>query len=299
MEGFIILAISIAGLRRSFLATMRKISWRVRILVALLLVGGGLILARGLPFFTRIASRHKTPLAARAMVTIPPGQDLFTPFILPVQVNTAITWENDDSVAHRFATTPAHSAFLNPLPFSFTVAAGQHVTLLFSSPGLYHYYDTTLGTWNTTYARVVAHSGIRHYPLAMDGVIWVQGSITGLPLTVLEYVLQGHDMFSTEFLAIAPSGTVTWHNLDEDAHFVGLVAGWSAPVNPVDIGLYRLAGTDQAPGGQSVTVIFPTPGLYYYYCRNHDQIDQASHRVHVLTMASDYPIPMEGFILVV
>jgi hypothetical protein len=86
---------------------------------------------------------------------------------------------------------------------------------------------------------------------------------------------------------------------DEDPHFVGLVEGWSAPVNPVDIGLYRIAGTDDVPGGARISVLFDTPGLYYYYCRNHDQVDPLTHRARALPMASEYPIPMEGFVLVV
>ncbi len=190
------------------------------------------------------------------------------------------------------------TVFLNPQSFSLTVGASGHSTFVFTRPGLYHYYETTQDSWNSTFSRVEAGRNFRHYPMAMEGVIWVQGAIRNLPTTTINFVLQGHDMFASEFLAIAPGGAVTWHNLDEDPHFIGLVPGWSAPINPHDIGLYRIAGTDDIPGGASVTVLFPTPGLYYYYCRNHDQVDAATHRARALMMASEYPIPMEGFVLV-
>jgi plastocyanin len=129
----------------------------------------------------------------------------------------------------------------------------------------------------------------------------VQGPLHKLPQSTINFVVQGHDMFASEFIAIATNGAVTWHNLDEDPHFVGLVAGWSSPsspINPVDIGLYRIAGTDEIPGGDSITVLFTHPGLYYYYCRNHDRVDPQTHRAKPLMMASEYPIPMEGFVLV-
>ena len=155
-----------------------------------------------------------------------------------------------------------------------------------------------MSTWNTRVSRVAATRGTPHFPLAMDGVIWVQGTIPDLPTTAVNPIRAGHDEFTSEFLAIAHPGGVTWHNSDEDPHFVGLVAGWSTPVNPVDIGLYRIAGTDDVPGGATVTVLFDTPGLYYYYCRNHDQVDPIAQRALALPKASEYPIPMEGFVLV-
>lgn len=280
------------------------IPWRARILIAaltLVIVAG---LVAGVTIIkNRYASSSAATLSsiqqASATVTIPRGQDQFVPFILPVTVNTVVTWVNNDSVAHVFSTTPQHSTFLNPQAFSFNDTVGGGVIFQFTRPGIYHYYETTKGTWNVTFSRVTAHTGLRHYPLSMEGIIWVQGAIAGLPLAALNFILAGHDMFASEFLAIAASGAVTWHNLDTEPHFVGLVDGWSAPINPVDIGLYRIAGTNDVVGGQSVTVLFTKPGLYYYYCRNHDQEDPRTNRAGALLMASEYPIPMEGFVLVV
>jgi hypothetical protein len=88
---------------------------------------------------------------------------------------------------------------------------------------------------------------------------------------------------------------------------VALVPGWAAlsdppqtqaEINPIDIGVNRIAGTDDVPGGDTITVIFDKPGLYYYYCVNHAHIDAVTHRAEAFKLASEYPIPMEGFILV-
>jgi plastocyanin len=248
------------------------------------------------------SSHDRTPTktsSALTTIAIPKAQDLFVPFLLVVPLHTTVTWHNADLVAHEVTTTAQQSHFLNPQGFSFHVPAGGQVQFTFSRAGLYHYYDPTMSSWNATFSRVAAYRGTLPFPLAMDGVIWVQGPISGLPTAVINPIPAGHDMFANEFLAIGHPGGITWHNFDEDPHFVGLVAGWSTPINPVDIGLHRIAGTNDVPGGETVTVLLDTPGLYYYYCRNHDRVDPHTHRAQALPKASEYPLAMEGFILVV
>src|SRR5579872_82114 len=44
-------------------------------------------------------------------VTIPQAQDVFAPFIVPVQPHTTVIWHNDDAVAHTVMTTPEHNSF--------------------------------------------------------------------------------------------------------------------------------------------------------------------------------------------
>lgn len=234
-----------------------------------------------------------------ALVTIPRSKNLFEPFILSVVPGTIVMWQNNDFQAHPFTTTPDHNTFLNRQSFSFDVAAGGSARFTFTKPGVYHYFETRLDSWNSTFSRVVATNKKINYPLSMEGIIWVQGSVANLPSTNLNFVLKGHDDFAYEFLAVTRDGAVTWHNLDADTHFVGEVAGWASPVNPADFGLYRLSGTDSVPGGEFTTILFHTPGLYYYYCRNHDYVDPVDHRVTALAMASEFPVPMEGFVLVV
>ncbi len=248
---------------------------------------------------TREVATPITQTTLRVSVTIPRAQDLFEPFILTIEPHTLVTWRNDDTVAHKFTTTPDHNTFLNPQSFSLTVAAGKSFQLPFTQPGLYHYYDTAVATWNTTFSRVAARKGTPRFPLAMDAVIWVRGPISGLPTATLNHIPQGHDEFASEFIAISSPGAASWHNFDEDPHFFGIVPNWPTPINPVTVGLYRMAGTQNVPGGQTVTILFNTPGLYYYYCRNHDRIDATTNRALPLTKASEYPLPMEGFVLVI
>ena len=245
---------------------------------------------------TRAATPTPLPLPT---VTIPQGQDTFEPFILPVKPNTAVTWKNNDTVAHTIVTTPDQNNFLNLEAFSLNVAAGQSVTFTFKMPGLYHYYDNTMSTWDTATARVAAKKEVPHFPLAMDGIIWVQGPISNLPSGGTNRIPNMHDDFATEFIAINQGGTVSWHNFDTDLHLLAPVPGWPAPINPAQIGINRIAGTDGVPGGDTVTLIFNTPGLYYYYCATHAQIDATWHRALALKSASEYPVPMEGFVLVV
>ncbi len=244
-------------------------------------------------------SPHPTKMAPQATITIVHKQELFSPFLVAVQPKTTVTWKNEDTLTHVFLTTPQKSIFLNPQPFSLRVAPGKSVTFTFTQPGMYHYYDTTMSTWNTAFSRVSAKKGTPRFPLAMDGILWVRGAINNLPLASVNQISAGHDEFISEFLAINQYGTISWHNFDSDAHILGLVPGWTAPVNPTDIGLYRIAGTNDVPGGDTVTVSFSTPGLYYYYCKNHVDIDPATHRAQAIPMASEYPLPMEGFVLVV
>jgi plastocyanin len=243
---------------------------------------------------TPAAARHTTPI-----VTIPKGQGVFAPYILPVAPRTRITWRNQDSAAHTVTTTPDHSGYLNPAALSLTVPAGGSATLTLSQPGIYDYYDTGSAQWNAEDHHVSANAGSPAYPLAMEGIIWVQGPIKGLTSSVTNPI-PGKDLFASEFLAVPQGGSVFWYDADTDGHTVTQVAGWQAPINPSSFSSLALAGSDGAPpNGETRMLTFETPGLYYYYCAAHATISQRWHRVAPLRMASEYPVPMEGFILVV
>lgn len=286
---------------------MLTIPLRRKHLIIFLLISFLLALLLGYTFWIRHTSnisptnriQTNTLSSTLTSITMPKKQDLFTPFLLVVQLHTTVSWHNDDSIPHVITTTPQQSSFLNRQTFSLRAMPGQSAQLTFNQAGLYHYYDTTLSSWNPQLARVVANTGTPHFPLAMDGIIWVQGSVGPLPNVALNHIPNGHDEFASEFVAISAPGGVTWHNFDTDPHFVGLAVSWSTPINPAEIGLHRIAGTDEVPGGATTTILFTIPGLYYYYCRNHDQVDPLTHRVQALPMASEYPVPMEGFVLVI
>jgi plastocyanin len=245
---------------------------------------------------TSSTSHKPAPLTT---VTILKGQEVFAPFILPAQLNTTVTWKNNDTVGHTILSTPDQSSFLNVNAITLNVAAGQSVKFTFTRPGLYHYYDNTMATWNKLTSRVAANKGVPNFPIAMDGVIWVQGSINFLPSAATNHIPAGHDGFATEFTAINRGGTLSIHNFDTDPHFLAEVPDLAAPINPAELGINRIGGTDDVPGGETITLFFTMPGLYYYYCPNHAVVDKSWHRVSAFKAASEYPVPMEGFVLVV
>jgi plastocyanin len=183
---------------------------------------------------------------------------------------------------------------------SLRAAAGQKVSFTFTKPGLYDYFDTTRAKWVDADHRVKADTGVPNFPLAMEGIIWVQGHLRDLPSSANNVIANGKDQFTTDFLVIHQGGTVRWHNSDSDKHFVAEVDGWSAPINPAQIGPYQIKGTQAAPPtGAILAVTFATAGLYYYYCSVHADVNATWHRARAHKDASEAPIPMEGFVLVV
>jgi plastocyanin len=263
------------------------------VLAAMLLVACSSTSSSG----TSTSSGNTSPHTAS--VTIPRGQDLFSPFILAVQPNALVTWQNNDTASHAIMTTQDQTNFLNPQAFSLTAAAGQNVSFTCTRPGVYDYFDKAEAQWDEKDHRVKANQGVPHFPLAMEGIIWVQGSLSRLPSSATNLIPNGKDDFSTDFLALSQGGTVTWHNSDTDNHFVASVPGWSAPINPVALGPYQVKGTQDAPSsGGTIAITFHTPGLYYYYCPTHADLNPTWHRAQAHKDASEFPIPMEGFVLV-
>src|SRR5713101_6897848 len=65
------------------------------------------------PRRSKVSSTTPEPLPPLTTVTIQEGQGLFEPFILAVQPNTTMTWQNHDTVAHTIMTTPDQTPFLN------------------------------------------------------------------------------------------------------------------------------------------------------------------------------------------
>src|SRR5690349_772156 len=105
----------------------KRLSYTLAVVVfgAMLLVDCGSATRSG----TTTRSNNTTPHIAS--VNIPKGQQLFVPFILVVQPNTVVTWQNNDSVSHTIMTTWDQSTFLNPQAFSLVATAGQKVSFTF------------------------------------------------------------------------------------------------------------------------------------------------------------------------
>lgn len=263
------------------------------IIAALLFVGCGLT----------DASNISEPVAPTTVipntVTITQGEQ-FSPYILEVSPGTTVTWHNNDLLPHTMQTSPLTSAFLNPVPLSLQAAAQGATTFTFTQPGLYDYFDPHFATWNTKDQRVQAASQFPSYPEAMEGVIWVKGAVAGLPKQATDSIPNLKDDFVKEFMAVQTGGAVTWHNYDTDKHYVTPVTGWQGDINPdPSFQLHTINGTTaQPPTGGTITVTFTKPGLYYYYCSAHADVDSIWNRAKAHDNASEYPIPMEGFVLV-
>jgi plastocyanin len=216
-----------------------------------------------------------------------------------VRPHTAVTWTNHDAVDHTITTTPDKTAYLNPAPLSLSVPAGGSVSYTFTKPGLYQYFDTTMATWNGDIHRVKANDGAPSYLLAMEGIVWVQGPIADLSSSVTNPI-PGKDEFASDFLAIKQGGTVAWYNADTDKHVIALVPGWGGQINPTALSSGVIEGTDDAPpNGETKMMTFGTPGLYYFYCSAHASIQATWRRAVAHPDASEQPIPMEAFVLVV
>lgn len=240
---------------------------------------------------------HQASSALRATITIPHDQMLFRPFLLAIQPGTRVSWQNEDSVAHTIVTTATNTAVLNPQALRLSVAAGKTVSYALTRPGLYDYFDPTQANWNSTDQRVSARQEVPHYPMAMEGMLWVQGPLSGLssPVTI---IIPGRDLFSQYAIALPQGGTAIWQNADQDEHRIAFVPGWQAPINPVNPGTLILKGRQTQPDGGRGRLTFTTPGLYYYYCPLHASIQSTWKRAQAFKDASEAPIPMEGFILV-
>jgi plastocyanin len=246
-----------------------------------------------------------TPTPINGTIIIDAETQLFMPFITVVDVNAQVTFTNNDTTAHDVKSVPladpSQANFLNPTgSINQTVQGGATKKLTFTKPGLYDLYDDTQATIDKTYHRVAANKNAAGFPYAAEAVIWVKGTITGLPKTTKNSIIAANDAFQFDFVAVATNGTGIWHNFDVDAHYVSITPSF-AGLNPAKVGdnVNRVLGTDGAPPkGADLSLTFTTPGLYYYYCAAHANFDTTLNRVNAHYDTSIFPLVMEGFVLV-
>lgn len=110
---------------------MFKLSLRLKLIMGILLscVVFGLIFGypAWAPCFLNAASPNRVRVQMShplATITIPKAQDLFTPFLLTVPLHTAVTWRNDDTLAHMVTTTAQQN------PISVTIMNTRMVRVL-------------------------------------------------------------------------------------------------------------------------------------------------------------------------
>lgn len=291
---------------------MRILPWRPSIILASIALCASIIAAcgstdTGASTGTTAATTPTTPPSP--IITIDPTSKLFVPFITvvdPASEGSSVTFTNTDGVAHDVVSVPlaapSEAAFVNPTgKIKRVMAAGQSITLNFSKPGIYDVYDDTQATIDPTFKRAKPIANTAGFPYAAEAVIWVKGTIPGLPKKAKNQVLAGQDDFFMPFNAITAGGSVTWHNFDADKHYVTDPGTFGPNINPMKFGdgLNMINGTaDAPPNGGEVTLTFTTPGLYYYFCSAHATFDPGLLRDQADPSASIYPIPMDGFVLV-
>src|SRR5579875_2787492 len=230
---------------------------------------------------TSTSTGSSTPTApATPTITLDATTHLFEPFITvvdPAAGGTTVTILNNDTVAHQVQSVPladkSELAFVNPSgTINRTIAPGGSITLNLSKPGLYDLYDPTQAAVDKMTSRVKTKPDVAGFPHAAEAVIWVKGTIPGLPGTAKNSVVAGQDDFLLDFVAVKTGGTVDWHNYDTDKHYVTFPDSFGPGINPAKVGdgLDEIKGTDDAPPkGGDVKLTFTTPGLYYYYCTAH------------------------------
>src|SRR5579859_3458136 len=163
--------VSLLADKKEFPAMRVKRGWRSGLVLAALIAIILVAAAFSPLLFARPASDTDNQLvktASPALVTIPSSRNLFEPFILPVKPGTVVIWQNNDAQPHPFTTTPESNTFLNRQNFSFNLTAGASAHFTFTKPGLYHYFETRLDSWNSALARVVAGNKKINYPLSME-----------------------------------------------------------------------------------------------------------------------------------
>ena len=245
-----------------------------------------------------------TPAPANS-ITLDEETKLFRPFITVVDANTRVTFINADTTTHNLKsvpiTDPSEAAFVNPIKVANQVISGGTTkSLTFTRPGLYDLYDDTQATIDTTYDRVAPNKDAAGFPYAAEAIIWVKGTVAGLPKASKNTVIAGNDIFGLDFVAVQTGGSIVWHDFDTDIHFVTMGPSFSG-LNPAKIGdgVNKVLGTvDAPPKGGDITLTFPTAGLYYYYCPAHADFDTFLNRAKSHGDASLFPIPMDGFVLV-
>lgn len=223
------------------------------------------------------------------------GDKGFSPFIQVVPVNTTVAFINNDVVGHNIINTLNSNSFLNPVAYGMTLLPHTQQETTFTAPGIYDIYDNVFATYNDAEQRVTAlpQSPVAPYPLAIEGILWVQGDISGLSATADATINTNTHNIDNNFLAITKGGSIAWHNDSTTAVTLQPVPGWQAPINPVALPPITIAGL------ATVNQTYSTPGLYYFYSPTYADINQTLHRAVSRSTSADFPVAFEGFVLVV
>lgn len=242
---------------------------------------------------TQAAQNSNTPVATYGStsthtITIP-NSDMFAPYIAQLKVGDTVTWVNADTVLHTILTSrTTQGGSVNPVQFQFVLGAGKSASLTLRQQGLYYYYCDAHASLPDDRA-AVARTGMRGYPMPMDGFLYVVGP--GISASKSESVTMSADNQFTPWLTILNAGgAVTWKNETQHAINVRGAPGYGL-LNPTSLDI------QVAPGGAS-TVTFATVGVYDYFSTGSARLDPIWRRPEALPGATGYPVPMEGIVAV-
>jgi plastocyanin len=218
-----------------------------------------------------------------------PNNDMFAPYIAQLNAGDTVTWVNEDTILHTVLTSPtAQGNAVNPIQFQFVLGAGKSASLTLHQPGLYYYYCDAHASLPASGA-AVAHTGMRPYPIPMDGFLYVRGP--GISAATSQTVTMSADNHFTPWITVVnPGGVVSWKNQTQRAISVHGVPGYGL-LNPTSLDV------QVAPGGNT-SVTFQAVGIYDYYSTESAQLDPVWRRPEALPGAIGYPVPMEGIVAV-
>jgi plastocyanin len=119
-------------------------------------------------------------------------------------------------------------------------------------------------------------------------------------LTPVYVHMNGKNMFLESVVAVFPHQPVVFVNEDTGMHMVLGYDPLTGKVNPTFSG--ALPGTP-GPGHPVSTyrISFDKPGIYYYYCPVHAELEKAPGGVYVPVkrpMVHGFPVPMAGLVIV-
>jgi plastocyanin len=218
-----------------------------------------------------------------------PNNDMFAPYIAQLNVGDTVTWVNEDTVLHTIVTSPTvQGDAVNPAQFQYVLGAGKSASLTLRQPGLYYYYcdaHATLGTDGPAAAR----TGVRAYPLPMDGFLYVLGQGISASANQTVNMLAGNRLVPW-LTIINPGGVVHWMNQSQQTITLHGVPGYGL-LNPTPLDL-RVAP------GSSASITFQTLGIYDYYSVENAKVVPVWLRPEALPGVAGYPVPMEGIVAV-
>ncbi len=259
------------------------------------MVGKIIVTAAAAPSATTTSTTATTTPATATPATATPGTpapntvtmpgDYFSPAALVVNPGDTVTFNNADTDAHTVVSVPGNA----PAAINLAVKPGGSATFTFTAPGLYWYYCSAHATWDAANGQVKANDTVDNPSEPMEGFVLVLAPATE-PASATVNIPSGtanNDSFRPVVTTVQAGAAVTFSNHDTDLHDVTTVPG-NAP-EKVSLAM---------PSGQSASFTFTKPGLYWYYCDVHVDLDKKTGQLSAHSDVDQPHEPMMGVVAV-